>query len=801
MDEIKGELQSLIDILSRPVRFASRNPSNIAHLRDLESFFRKLCRKGLSLSPPQGIAKKLADLEGMISGLDGLTPSSKMEVLERVARVIDSIRMELRKEPLPLPGDWRKRLKKLSLSIEELNGMGRGVARRLRKKGLRTLWDLLNFLPVRYEDRRDLKRIAQIREGEISPFKGKILALGEVNYGRRKVFEVVVGDGSAIVKAKWFNYNPKAMKAIFREGKEVVLYGEMRFFGLQREVIHPEVETLDGSDEGSIHFNAVVPVYSQVEGVHPRRVRKVMHDLIERYAERVIDLIPEGVKKRYGLMDLKDALREVHFPSTIRGVGLKSWPPMRTLIFEELFSLELTIALKKREMGGESGIGFSIPSPLLERFKALLPFELTHAQRRVIREIEMDMASPYQMNRLIQGDVGSGKTVVALASAMIAMDSGYQVAIMAPTEILAEQHFRNAHGYLKALGLKGLLLTGRMQGQRRREALEEVREGKVNLVVGTHALIQEDVEFKALGLAIIDEQHRFGVIQRALLREKGMNPDVLVMTATPIPRTLAMTLFGDLDLSIIDELPPGRKPVTTMVLREKEKGRAYSLIRDELALGRQAYIVYPLIDESEKLDLRDATTMAEYLQRDIFPNHRVGLLHGRMKGEEKDMVMRDFKEGRIHILVSTTVVEVGVDVANATVMVVEHAERFGLSQLHQLRGRVGRGEYPSYCILIAYRVGSEDTYRRLKVMEETTDGFRIAEEDLKIRGPGDFVGTRQSGLPRLFHSNLVDDVRILEKAREEAFRVVEVLKDEECEGLREILEERWKRDLHLARVG
>ncbi len=798
MDDLKEGLGSLLEILSRPVRFALRNPSRLSNIKNLEPFFKRLCRRGQSLFPE--VADPLKEVEAMASGMDNLDPARKMEVLKRIEGTLEALRSRLGKGSFSLPKDWRERLEGLYSPVDGLDGIGKGMERRLRKRGLTTLWDLLNFLPSRYEDRRSLRRIASIREGEKVPFKGKVLAADEVHYGKRRVFEVVVGDGSGIVRAKWFNYHPKAMMRLFKKDREIILYGEMRFFGLQREVIHPEIEVLEGEDP-SIHFNTIVPVYPQIEGLHQRRLRRVMHQVVEGYAHLVVDLIPGEVKERYGLIDLEEAIREAHFPGELWKKDPKDWPPLKTLIFEELFCLELTLALKKREVGEEAGISFTLPSPLLERFIRTLPFHLTPAQERVLRDIEGDMASPYRMNRLIQGDVGSGKTVVALASAMIAIDSGYQAAIMAPTEILAEQHFRNAEPYLKALGLKGLLLTGRVKGRRKEEALERVREGDVDLVVGTHALIQEGVTFKALGLVIIDEQHRFGVLQRALLREKGMNPDVLVMTATPIPRTLSMTLFGDLDHSVIDELPPGRKPVTTLVLREGEKGKAYELVGRELSRGRQAFIIYPIIDESEKLHVRDATTMARHLQEEVFPRYRVGLLHGRMRGEEKEKIMADFKERRIDILVSTTVVEVGIDIENATVMVVEHAERFGLSQLHQLRGRVGRGRYPSYCILIAYRIGSEDTYRRLKVMEESTDGFRIAEEDLRIRGPGDFIGTRQSGLPRLFHSNLIDDVDILERARKEAFRLVEGLCDEECANLKEILAMRWKKDLHLATVG
>ncbi|MBI3755733.1 MAG: ATP-dependent DNA helicase RecG, partial [Deltaproteobacteria bacterium] len=406
-----------------------------------------------------------------------------------------------------------------------------------------------------------------------------------------------------------------------------------------------------------------------------------------------------------------------------------------------------------------------------------------------------DMAAPHPMNRLIQGDVGSGKTIVALIACLIAIENSYQAAIMAPTEILAEQHYLNIHKYAEDLKIKIALLTSGLTKSERNVILGGMKNGKVNLAIGTHALIQEDVDFKRLGLAIIDEQHRFGVVQRAMLKKKGTNPDILVMTATPIPRTLAMTVFGDLDVSVIDELPPGRRPIITKVFREKEREGAYKIIKEEAAKERQAYIVYPLIEESEELDLRDATKMADHLQKDIFPEYKIGLLHGRMKAEEKENIMKYFKEKEVDILVSTTVIEVGIDVPNATVMAIEHAERFGLSQLHQLRGRVGRGEHDSYCFLLVGKIGSLDSYQRLKVMENTNDGFKIAEEDLKIRGPGDFLGTRQSGLPDFRVVNLLTDAILLQKARDEAFNIIKTDPDlsmPQHTVVKEVIKGRWK---------
>jgi ATP-dependent DNA helicase RecG len=462
------------------------------------------------------------------------------------------------------------------------------------------------------------------------------------------------------------------------------------------------------------------------------------------------------------------------------------------------------MALKKRGVALETGISFKTDGVLVKRLLNLLSFKLTHAQERVLSEIKEDLEKPHPMNRLIQGDVGSGKTIVALLTCLYVVECGYQAAIMAPTEVLAEQHFLNLHRWVESLGVKVALLTSSVKGSEREDLYQRIRNGDVQLVIGTHAVIQEAVEFNRLGLAIIDEQHKFGVVQRGLLKKKGGNPDVLVMTATPIPRTLAMTIYGDLDFSLIDEMPPGRMPVETKVFPESARAKVYRIVEEEVRKGRQAFVVYPLVEESEKLDLKDATRMAEHLQKEVFPEFRIGLLHGRMKSDEKEAIMMEFKEGRIQILVATTVIEVGIDIPNASVMVVEHAERFGLSQLHQLRGRIGRGRYPSKCILLAQYRSSEEAKVRLRAMEKTTDGFKIAEEDLALRGPGEFFGIRQSGLPDFRVAHIIRDTPILIEARKEAFRLIQ--EDPELihpshAGLKDILIKRWKGRMELATIG
>jgi ATP-dependent DNA helicase RecG len=474
------------------------------------------------------------------------------------------------------------------------------------------------------------------------------------------------------------------------------------------------------------------------------------------------------------------------------------------LIFDELFFLEAGLALRRSGKLMEKGIPFLISHRHTRRLREILPFSLTPAQERVLGEIESDMRRPHPMNRLLQGDVGSGKTIVALLSALMAIEGSCQVAIMAPTEILAEQHYLNIRPLVEKLGFRVALLTSSLKKSEKEDLGQQIRAGKVQIVIGTHALIQEEVEFHRLGLAIVDEQHKFGVLQRANLKRKGLNPDVLVMTATPIPRTLAMTLYGDLEVSVIDQLPPGRGSITTRVFNERERFRVYRILREEMARGKQAYVVYPLVEESERLDLKDATQMAKHLQRDIFPEFKVGLIHGRIKSEEKEAIMADFKSQRIHILVSTIVIEVGIDVPNASVMVIEHAERFGLSQLHQLRGRVGRGRDPSQCLLIAQYPRTEEAERRLRVMEETTDGFKIAEQDLAIRGPGELLGTQQSGLPDFRVANFVRDIQLLDEARKEAFSLISkdpILSFPEHFFMKETLKERWKGRLELATIG
>ncbi len=708
------------------------------------------------------------------------------------------------------PPQFRNRLQ---TPIQYVKGIGPKLAKLFEKKGILTVEDALYFLPRCYEDRTNLKKISELKMGGKETGLGEVLLSGVAFYQnrRKRVFEVVIGDGSGSITLKWFRGNERYLRERFKKGRQIIFSGEVRWFNHQREIHHPDVEIADDIEKDYLNFKRIVPIYSETEGLYQKTMRRLMKSIVDGYADEVSDSIPAEIVERQDLINLSEAFRRAHFPpegESVENLNVQRSDAHRRIIFDELFFLELGMAMKKKGVALEPGICFKTGGTLVQKLLDLLSFRLTGAQAKVLSEIEADLRKAHPMNRLIQGDVGSGKTIVALLTCLYVVENGFQAAIMAPTEVLAEQHFLNLHRWLEPLGLKVALLTSNIKSSEREMVYERIRSGEVHLVIGTHAVIQEGVEFNHLGLAIIDEQHKFGVVQRGLLRKKGgaraPSPDVLVMTATPIPRTLAMTIYGDLDLSIINEMPPGRMPVETKVFPESGRARVYRIIQEEVKKGRQAFIVYPLVEESEKLDLKDATRMAEHLQKEVFPDFRIGLLHGRMKSDEKEAMMADFKEGRIQILVATTVIEVGIDIPNASVMVVEHAERFGLSQLHQLRGRIGRGRHPSKCILLAQYRTSEEARARLRAMERTSDGFQIAEEDLSLRGPGEIFGIRQSGLPDFRVAQLVRDTPILIEARKEAFRVVQEdpeLAHPSHAKLKDALLQRWKGRMDLANIG
>ncbi len=702
--------------------------------------------------------------------------------------------------------EFKTRKESLKFSIEVLSGVGPKIKKKFEKRGIHTLEDLLFFFPKDYEDRREFTPVYKARENQRVVLRGEILKSGIVQFGKRKVFEALFSDGTGFITLKWFNFKEKLWKGLFAPGKKFFVIGEVSRFGKTLEIIHPEMI----EDKGEIpeEIGKILPVYPSIEGLSEKALRKIIKEAVHRFSQNLNSFIPQRFLKKRRYFPLSEAVKIIHFPENLTKEELVEFKNQKSVYhksvaYDEFFFLELALGMKKLSQGKEKGIAFNTESELVENFLRKLPFELTRAQKRVIEEIKKDMASPTPMNRLLQGDVGSGKTVVAFVAALIAIDNGYQVALMAPTEILASQHYQNFRKYATLMGINFCLLTGSTSQARKREIYHGLKTGFIKFVIGTHALFQEKVEFKKLGLVIIDEQHRFGVLQRGALREKGKEaiPDTLVMTATPIPRTLALTIYGDLEVSIIDEMPKGRKPLITRLFFEKNKHKAYEKVREELKKGHQAYVVLPLIEDSEKLNLHSVISYGEYLQKEVFPEFKVGILHGKINPFEKEKIMKEFKEGKIHVLVSTTVIEVGVDVPNATVIVIEHAERFGLSQLHQLRGRVGRSEFQSYCFLIAYTSPSSDTFKRLIVLTQTNDGFKIAEEDLKLRGPGEFLGTKQSGYLEFRKADLVRDYQILMQAREDAFELLKT--DPELKNhpwLKLELLKRWEERLKLSDI-
>ncbi len=650
----------------------------------------------------------------------------------------------------------------------------------LETKGLTTVEDLLAYTPLRYEDRSNLKPIGQLAPGEMATViaevrSGKVVSFRRKNLG---IFEAVLEDGSRErLVAKWFNSAYLADKLV--PGVRLALYGKVELDNYTGDLVlkSPEHEILTGDDEEgetSLHTGRVVPIYEACGKITTRIFRAILKRVLDSMGT-LDDPLPVEIRERLKLMDRSAAARFIHFPPEMEDLRLLNEfrsPAHYRMIFEEFFWLECGLALKRAKAKKQTGIAFELNDRVRERIKAMLPFKPTGAQKKVLAEIAQDMAIGHPMNRLLQGDVGSGKTLVAAEAAIIAIENGYQVAVLAPTEILATQHFFYFKSLFAKLGYVVVLLTGSSTAREKLQLKKLLAAGLVHVAIGTHALLEPDVEFQKLGLAIVDEQHRFGVMQRLKLFEKGRHPDILVMTATPIPRTLALTVYGDLDTSVIDELPPGRKPIQTKHVTDDRVEQVYSSLKRQIDAGRQAYIVYPVIEESETTAMKAAQQMHKQLSEIVFPQFRVGLLHGKLPPDEKESIMADFKRGEIQILVATTVVEVGVDVPNANVMVIEQAERFGLAQLHQLRGRVGRGAEQSYCILVTGKL-NQTGRERIRTLVESSDGFYIAEMDMKLRGPGEFFGTRQSGLPALRIANILRDQEILETARNEAMGFIE----------------------------
>jgi ATP-dependent DNA helicase RecG len=726
-----------------------------------------------------------------------------------------------------------------STPVQYVKGIGPRLAEILAAKGIATVDDLLHYLPFRYEDRLNPRSVAELRAGEMATVIAEVRNSGLLRTRRMPIFQLAVGQGRTKLKCIWFN--AAYLQDRFQAGQMVALYGKVeedRDGELQ--IVQPQFEILGdineegGADEAekkaaaSLEIGRIVPIYESTgQGkLTPRWFRRIIRWTLENLNHNLPDPIPAAVRAHLSLVAPREAWWNVHWPDA--GESFSDLQSSRTaahirLIFDELFFIELGLELKRREQKAQTGIVFRLDGGVREAIKKILPFHPTAAQKRVLKEIATDMQTPCPMRRLLQGDVGSGKTIVAFQAAIIAIENGYQVALMAPTEILAQQHYFSARQILERAGYRIVLLTGSLEQGRKRDVRRHIAQGNAQLVIGTHALIQDRVEFENLGLVVVDEQHRFGVMQRLKLMRKSDDarvgaggdarrstdsdpePDVLVMTATPIPRTLALTLYGDLDVSVLDALPPGRMPVVTRSLADERAPEVWDFVGKQIGAGHQAYVVYPVIEENEERELKAAQQMHRQLREKIFPNLHVGLLHGRLDADEKEHVMREFQQGKIEILVATTVIEVGVDVPNATVMVIEHADRFGLAQLHQLRGRIGRGAAKSYCVLMRGGKVSEEGERRLDAMVRSNDGFHIAELDLELRGPGEFFGTKQAGIPSFRVANIIRDRQLLEAAKREAAFVIsgpnaEISKEEIDRALRE-MRSRWAMSYGLVEVG
>jgi len=831
------QFQQWLDRVARPIEFATRDAfAHLPTVKNLNHFVSSQVMQALSDRVyPRAIEASLLQLRGLFQDDPQRFPAEEQQRrLQEAMAILGGLREAVSNpakawqepEPLAMPRPvvhamtsrpwWEQ-------PIRFVKGVGPKRTALLQRFRIDTIEDAFWTLPWRYEDRSVMTPIGELVPGAEASICGTIIRseAKKARSRRLSILDIVVEDATGRLQVLFFNQ--PFLEPVFTVGTSVMLTGRViagvqGFVAMKMEV--SQYEVVGAESEAPLHVGRIVPIYHETKGWTSRQMRVLMKSLLDAHAAEAQEVLPVSLRARYRLPPIQQAIQDVHFPQPGTDGGQLDrglTPAHRRLAFEELFLLQLALASRQRVLKEEvKQVSFNPKTPLLGKLDRALPFRLTAAQERVNREILSDMTSSKPMNRLVQGDVGSGKTIVAVQAMVLACGSGYQAALMAPTEILAEQHYRTMKGFLEPLGLSVVLVSGGGRAAARKVVREQVASGTAQVVIGTHAVIQQGVTFAKLGLVVVDEQHRFGVLQRKTLMEKGYKPDVLVLTATPIPRTLAMTVYGDLDVSVIDQMPPGRKPVRTFLLSDSQKGRAYQILRDELRSGRQAYVVYPLIEESEKTDLQAAMQGAEQLQADELAEFRVGLLHGRMKSDEKEQIMASYKKGEIQVLVATTVVEVGVDVPNATVMMIEHAERFGLAQLHQLRGRVGRSAHQSYCLLMASggvlfrskkpkEAGEPPSVakERLDALVRSTDGFVIAEEDLRIRGPGEFFGLRQWGMPEFRAANLVRDVELLQQARQEAFALLKQdpqLKAVTHRALRETMLRRWEAKLDLGSV-
>ncbi|MCK4257882.1 MAG: ATP-dependent DNA helicase RecG [Halanaerobiales bacterium] len=767
LDQLKARLES---------NFTESSPKLIEIVSQLKILF--LDYKRVLPDDRREIIRKVIPLVQQIDhGIEGL---------ENIKRPVKQVKeppqvKPLRSEESPKMQNLNSKvildhIEMLARPVQYVKGVGPKRAKTLNRLNVENVMDLIYYIPREYSDRSQIMSISDINKSqslikEEVTIVGKVVAIQEMRVKRgMKIIKVAIHDGTGLAFGVW--YNQPYIKDQFKNDEKVIFSGKVNLKNYNRyrkiELNNPVFERLESDDH--LHTSRIVPIYPLTEGLSQKNIREIINNAIDQYISYLPELIPGMLKQKYSLLSSDQALKFVHFPENRTLLE----EAKRRLIFEDFFFLQLGILYRRKLMqSNNEGYSCKEDQELISTFINVLPFSLTNAQKRVWEEISYDQQKTKPMYRLLQGDVGSGKTVIAAMSLIKGIENGLQGALMAPTEILAEQHYLSLKGWFETLDLHVELITGSLKKKRREEILNQLSTGKIDLVVGTHALIQEEVQFKKLGVVVIDEQHRFGVEQRELLQKKGIHPHVLVMTATPIPRSMALTIYGDLELSVIDELPPGRKPIVTVWRQPETRDKIYSFVKDELNQGRQAYVVCPLIDESEVIDVESATQMAEYLSLEVFTDYKVSLLTGQTSRDERDQIMRDFRDGKVDILVATTVIEVGVDVPNASIMLIEDAQRFGLAQLHQLRGRVGRGEAQSYCILIGDTTTPEGE-RRLNVMVETNDGFKIAEEDLAIRGPGEFFGTRQHGLPEFKVASLIRDWEMLEIVRNE---VKELLKE------------------------
>ena len=837
-----SELTNILETIQRPFRQEIRNKyDNSLVVNGLGNYVQLWVQRAqkLPLSPPE--QQLLDGLANGFSNYDTQSPIQRRRIIEEATKQIDEMtssvkkksRVANRNDDLPLfqstptpvdadtpqtvpspevivadtpPSTTPTSLDFLTTPVQYAKGIGpRRAAMLASELEIRTVGDLLEYYPRDYIDRANIRSIYDVgRTGEAETIQGKVVNHTQFTprrQGAKTVGKISVFDGTGVAQLVNFGRRVGYMKRTLEVGMEVVVSGQFARRNNEIQTTQYECEVLEAEDADLIHTGRIVPKYSLTAKLTQRSLRQWVKGVLDEYADRYPEIMPLEIRQQPLLIDRQTAVKEIHYPRS----EAHRQAARKRLVFDEFFLLELGLELKKQRWETEEkGIAFETGGALIERFIATLPFELTNAQKRVSDEIRKDMISSQAMNRLLQGDVGSGKTIVAAIGLLRAIENGYQGALMVPTEILAEQHTTNLSELLQSLELNVVLLKSDLPKKERDIAMNEIADGNAHIIVGTHALIQEGVEFHRLGLVIIDEQHRFGVMQRATLRDKGNTPDVLVMTATPIPRTLALTVYGDLNVSVIDEMPPGRQTITTRWVKEDEREKLYDQIEQAVQRRRQAYIVYPLVEESEKLqEIKAATEMAAHFQHDVFPHLRVGLLHGRMHSDEKQAVMTQFKAQQIDILVATTVIEVGIDVPNATLMVIENAERFGLAQLHQLRGRVGRGKYKSTCYIVGTPKNNE-AIERIKVMRRTNDGFEIAEADLEIRGPGEFFGTRQSGLPDFKIANIIKDAQLLELAKADARRIAQTdphLRHPQHQALLSMLQTYWKDNLEMVSIG